>query len=614
MKNQIKNNLWKILGVAPGSSKQKVDSVYRNKKSLKDDKKVRLAWKILRDPYYSLAYDQYQSVEIIKQAGFFDDGRGLENDDINAPDLSWFTTPVQKIINNLKLATKNQPLAALLATGGFSPIHNGHLEMMEVAKQELKRQGFAVLGGYISPSHDGYVSTKYGGDAEFNYAHRLRICEEAVSGSDWLMVDAWESRYVKVPITLTDVILRLEAYLKKHIPTNQQINVVYVFGSDNAGFSRAFIGKGKCVCVLRDGYEEVVDQLCHEPAIKQNKNIIFAPKVEKEISSSLIRKGIYEKMPKNAELLYSNWRENQKNKTVVRTSNGLYTIRNESNWAVSPWFARRTKGQVIKTKEEFFREFLKNLKGTFLNVKLPDMPMRLDVEIYNLEDQEKFVKKLAESENILNLDVCTNKTFNKLNLSRAFNLSDGQCFSNFLVSRPGYPSVQKQLDAIPSGLYALVEDDMASGYTIKNTLKLLPKRIRISKLVILSEYSKKLSTKRNLQFIDIVDFRDFLAGSRDGGLVVILPDSKVVRAPYMLPYVSPAARAKIPPSKEVEFSINMWKLNAKFFRKIRPAILLKETSLAFQNLMKYLGFREGDSMVDICNWHVKKLSASVNEQ
>ena len=42
----------------------------------------------------------------------------------------------------------------LVTTGGFSPIHEGHLHTLNIAKKELEKKGYHIAGGYLSPSHE----------------------------------------------------------------------------------------------------------------------------------------------------------------------------------------------------------------------------------------------------------------------------------------------------------------------------------------------------------------------------------------------------------------------------------------------------------------------------
>jgi nicotinamide mononucleotide adenylyltransferase len=44
----------------------------------------------------------------------------------------------------------------LMACGSFNPPTLMHLRMFEVARDTLKRHGYVVIGGVMSPVHDGY--------------------------------------------------------------------------------------------------------------------------------------------------------------------------------------------------------------------------------------------------------------------------------------------------------------------------------------------------------------------------------------------------------------------------------------------------------------------------
>ena len=59
------------------------------------------------------------------------------------------------------------------------------------------------------------------------------------------MIDPWESLYVRTPINFTDVIERLEEYLKKYV--DSRIKVAYVFGGDNVEFMYCFQKHGIAV-------------------------------------------------------------------------------------------------------------------------------------------------------------------------------------------------------------------------------------------------------------------------------------------------------------------------------------------------------------------------------
>ena len=147
-----KEKLWDILNLNENFKCADVDIAYSKIKNKTDE--VKLAWKILRDEYYSEVYKKELDIKTVIKAGFILDD--LELEDLNYYNLSLLTTPVSKLIN---FDEKENPVV-LLSTGGFDPIHDGHIYMMEFAKETLEKNGYKVIGGYFSPSHPSYVSTK----------------------------------------------------------------------------------------------------------------------------------------------------------------------------------------------------------------------------------------------------------------------------------------------------------------------------------------------------------------------------------------------------------------------------------------------------------------------
>ena len=97
--------------------------------------------KILKDEYYRKVYKKYSDIETVIKAGFIYDK--LDQDSLNYYNLSLLTTPVSK----LKDFSDEEKPVVLLSTGGFDPIHDGHIYMMEFAKETLEKNGYKVIGG-----------------------------------------------------------------------------------------------------------------------------------------------------------------------------------------------------------------------------------------------------------------------------------------------------------------------------------------------------------------------------------------------------------------------------------------------------------------------------------
>ena len=207
-------------------------------------------WKVARDPYYRQVFANRG------QAGI--DAAGWMYDSANDPyDLSENLTFPCTPIRFLKSPEGKGKPCVLLATGCFAPVHGGHLEMMEKAKVVATQAGWDVLGGYLSPDHDEYVSTKHLG-ANYDIQTRIQILNNNLQNS-WLRVDPWPGLFRTCAINFTDVMERLRMYLYCHFNTG--ITVILVVGGDNARFARAFEYSGNCIVVGRPTYNDDISDL-----------------------------------------------------------------------------------------------------------------------------------------------------------------------------------------------------------------------------------------------------------------------------------------------------------------------------------------------------------------
>lgn len=197
------------------------------------------------------------------------------------------------------------------------------------------------------------------------------------------------------------------------------------------------------------------------------------------------------------------------------------------------------------------------------------------------------------------MDPCVEAPWN-LAVSRLFPVCAGR-ISPGITHRPGYLPIDEQVRQIPPGVYVLRDDDIVTGGTMRRVQERLPTGISVSRYCALTQRERE-----SVFILDILDCRDFLAGAREGGLVVEIPDGSLARAPYSLPYVSPSHGASTPLSRELEVSRAIWLLNKQFFAAIQPAITLTETSVGFRNLMGFLGFNKTSSMEEIAAWHTDR--------
>ena len=552
--------LWEELKLDKNFKYIDVDVAYKNLKN--KTPRATFAWKVLRDKYYSEVYREYKDEDLLIKAGFVSDPFTLEEIDYYNIDL--LTTPFDKLkgnVNDLK-----NPIV-LLSTGGFYPIHDGHIKMMEEAKKVLSEDGYDVIGGYLSLSHDDYISTKpyYISDQY----ERINEGREYLKNSDWLMIDPWESIYVRTPINFTDVIERLQKYLQKYI--DERIKIAYIFGGDNVEFMYCFKKNGIAVCLNRDGYNELFIKTMK---IK-NDNMYFIDNLN---SSSLLSSRYI--------------REKHSKKIISYKDVGNYLIRNESLLPLSNLIREDNKELLQQLQEEFLNKFMRLLSNCFDN--------KIFIKVINMEFQLKDAYDYLQKQNTINLDSYFRGTYN-LEVSRLFNVSSYQDKYIKLIGRLGHETIEEQVKKIKNGSYVLVDDDSVTGRTLNSIKEKLPTDVVISETYL-------LANSINEKVFDVVDLRDFIIGTTNSGLVVKLPNGIYTRAPYVMPYVNLTTRASIPPSRERDFSIAVWQMNKEFYQKYDKNFKLKNADSNFITLMNYIGFNREDTIVDICEWHINKLS------
>ena len=622
-------DLWGLLGLARGTSPE---ALYAHYVSMSEQGGVSLAqhraFKILQDPFYRTAYESVGTDVWMEAAGFIDDGLLPFAGDVSEDENRLLVTSVDKIrrrLANLPRSAK-QNVAILVSTGAFSPVHFGHLEMMERAKAHLEGMGITVAGGYLSPSHDGYVSIKCNGDAALSAAHRVEILHQVVADNEWLMVDPWEACRNTVPVNFTAVVARLERYLEKHVLHALQnergmpakLDVYYVFGADNIDFSLAFAGRGKAICVERDAtnghkprYLLHLAQVCRPNCIHLAPNTAEAAKY----ASSRVRAGLVDDMPEVIRRAYVKWKapraDVEAGQGAIAAEPVKYLLRADLTWACSLFHGPAAQVQgydpasavaLLTSPVETFTAGLEAaLERAFSGdaVNVVQLPLVL---------QSQAAQEILDAGPAISIDACTQGT-HQLRISRLFELSAGQVASKSLVGSPGRADIGRQLSGIPAGEYTFIDDDVATGQTWNQVQALLPAHIKAKELKTLAQtaFHALLGDDEPYRFHDIVDARDFLFGTREGGLVVTLPNGIRARAPYLYPYIDLVNRAKVPPRAVLMLSRAIAQLNVDFFSSL-PGTQLKHCDRASQPLWEYLGFPATTTMEAIAVWHLEKLS------
>jgi hypothetical protein len=437
--------------------------------------------------------DDPQVMDILAKAGYINEPR-TDMDSVILADMNILSLPVKSCVQD------GRPTAIIVSTGSYSPVHAGHLGILEVARRHAESIGYQVVQGVLSASHDAYVSRKYGGHAKMHVGIRSQRILDAVERSSWLSLDRMEGEMLSCAVNFSTVLQHVREYLLAHHPSvTKDSKVFYVFGSDNAGFSEAFIGNDTYhgVCVARAG--QSIDYAPHS-----NLHFIQHSEDFSHYSSTLQRSHMLEQPS-----------------SIAQESPGVYLVRTDG---VPPDFAsalteiiQRYTAPCVEMRMINSRDFCLDKKGT----------ISLD-------------KYMAGEHNI--------------DVSRVFELSGGQQIPYGTTSLSS--SLSEQVKRVPAGDYTLVDDDSITGFTM-NSVEASLAEVGVNVIARKTLIEQVIGNDR---LFDIVDARDFLITAKKGGLVVRAGENDV-RAPYLFPFVNVVTRAKIKAEYQHQFSHDVYVLN-----------------------------------------------------
>lgn len=525
-----------------------------------DDEKL-FAEKLKNNNRYFNYYQEVKSVSKVYQAGFFIEPDVIDNDFETYFRKDFFRKNIQEDKHNV----------VLLICGGFSPLHEGHINIMKKAKDFLEKENYNICGGIISPSHDMYVSKKREGDAHMPIQDRVVYAEKLLHdlGEKWLTVDLWEGALIDGSVNFTKVIDRIKRVLNKDC--QQKIEVVFVFGDDNLHFREIFKDNEKAICVRRSNTTEILKPVPHA-----NFNFII------------------DGDEKNFNISSNNIRLNGFNNPEYKAETNYYEIRNDLKQSLS----------YIGVPESLFVKTYSSLSD-LLNKFVVGNPEILEI---NIENQKQLFDKLILEKNInfISSDIYI-KNKHIADVSRSFDYLSAQVQSNHLVMRGGNSKLEFD---IPKGNYLLVDDDIASGFTISKIKKAMPEDVTIIDTLGLNDLVRCSDKKA----FDIVDARDFIIGAENGGLFVNTGFDSF-RVPYLYPYVNLYFRANIVPSLQREFTLEILKINYNFYNeleKITGDIIKIKHLKESNNWLKFLGYSDEDLLIDIIVSEHNKLAQTFN--
>lgn len=449
-------------------------------------------------------------------------------------------------------AGEKKEVFILLNTGSYAPAHMGHISLLKRAKEKVISLGLTdnpIM--VLSPSHDKYVVNKSSDIKEWNINKRIEQLSKTIQDypykkeDDIFLVDPWEAVYCQYPVNFTDVIIK---YVKDLENLGIDYKIGYVFGSDNEQFLYAFSELNKldnskffAICVEREGYPIKIKSTAENVLYAENKDEFFSMK------SREIRKNPYSYQPEQAEF----------DGTLCYNKNGFYAVRQDSAIALKAWIKKYPEKE--KQLKDSFIIFHNELKALFKEFT------KVDVKSIDLDFQRSLVERFSKEFNCINLDIGTNdiKGLQALNYGRIFIPASMQHKPIKMIDRP--ESIKNE-NSIPTGEYIFIDDDIASGNTLRLIQKILLKDgVTFKKYINLAqEYFKAQET--DFLLFDIVDTKDFLFGTYSGGLICEV-NNKPIRLPYFSKYVNLQSRASIEYSDIVEFNNRLLYLNKEFFIK-----------------------------------------------
>jgi nicotinic acid mononucleotide adenylyltransferase len=525
---------------------------------------VRQANLVLNDPYYSLMYARMvpelghmETVKKLIEAGCFDD---LMESRIEYPThfLSAPYPQIRSLYESAQQSDDKTRKAIIISTGSYDPLHDGHLETIVLAKEHIENMGNnTVIAGFVSSSHDTYVRRKnVTGVIDYQRVHNNTVFAEASKHNrpvQWIFHESWETLGVKYSLNFTDVI----AYISQMVETyvGPDIDIYYVFGSDNAGFAMAFAHDrqdlAKAICIGRPGYA-----LTEETAelIASNSNLSFV-QGDNPMSSTLIR-------------------SLQTNQILAGTSVAPLVVRNDIEESTE-WMKKFFSIEDLKTKQtEFWAQFDNELLKSFTEVRYIDVPQQI-------LQTKKFLDEHHPQENILSCDVYFEGDLT-IRCSRLFDIASSQSHgkSTHFITPVADDDGRE---------YVFVDDDIVSGFFLSEIKKhyIIKSAISMADIVIKDDY------------IDIVDARDFLIGAVHSGLLMDAPTP--FRAPYLSPFVDLISRASIPADNIRSFNRTMWRANKNFYAG--TGITVADLDASHIGFLSYLKF-DGDAEIEtICEMY-----------
>ena len=213
-------------------------------------------------------------------------------------------TPLTKLNNNLapyllKDTEDDNTFAILLTTGALNPIHLGHVDVMESAKIEIEKtyKNIKVIAGFMSPSHDNYLSGKFGRNRYIPSKYRVKMVEMATRDSDWITYDKWECKqnyFVDFPYVSSRCIKKLkDIYIEKYKYIKPgKLEIFYCCGLDHAekcGLLQGRLHRLEVNTLIVRRPNATLNHIKMKSNLKRGVVVVDLPPVNYDRSSTIVR-------------------------------------------------------------------------------------------------------------------------------------------------------------------------------------------------------------------------------------------------------------------------------------------------------------------------------------
>lgn len=388
--------------------------------------------KILKSKWWKPVFDR-GGLELCQKAGWFDDGL---ND--WTPQNSVQTPIPIPLLKDLKLGKT----AVILMTGGFCPLHHGHITAMNLAEHRLINLGFQNVICYFSPGHQDYIIYKKGKEA-LSESDRFMIIEKRIKQNQNWFLSQYEALQ-KCSLNYTEVLEWHQWYWKQN---GLDAEWFFLAGADNSSFHQVF----------KD----------------TNVGFIVANRPGSELDPTFI----------------PDW-----NKTHIVNSNIL-----ESSSRLL------TNGYVTYNIAEECIIRVKSRMMSLVEYKILDIvSSRFKwTTIQSAEEQNLSISR-NNNKNILNLDSLTQiENCQHLEISRLYQPFGYRkiCYTN----RPGSLNIDEQINKIEGKISTIFDDDIHTGGTMTWVISKLKEQNKLNEYHQTKSYINS-SQFENTEIIDLNDF------------------------------------------------------------------------------------------------------------